>query len=111
MNSVSNFTSFFIFTNSRYKIRVSDEELVERARIAKEYSRQCMIRHNRWNKDIAEKIWFQQYAVKKIPQEYLAACLKIDNSVPPPNRPYPSRDEIPLFELGDVEKYLGYNDY
>ena len=73
----------------RFKPEYSEEELAEHSRIAKEYQRQSQIRHNQMEKDISTKIWLQQEALRAIPTDMYEACVEIDDTPPPANRPWP----------------------
>jgi hypothetical protein len=67
----------------------TDEEKLEHARIGKEYNRQTTLRDNQLNKDLTNKIWLQQEAIRALPAEYKEKALEIDESYPI-DRPMPT---------------------
>jgi hypothetical protein len=61
-------------------------------------------RANRTNKDIANKIWLQQEAIATLTGDLLAAAVAIDESPPPPDRPFTVWQTPPI-------KGFNINDY
>ncbi len=93
----------------REKPSFSPEELVEHAKIGKEYQIQSMRRHNKFTKDLTTKIYLQQDALTSLP-EYLRVEAKIVDETPPPlNRPKPYFDTPPIkdFETKYGELHQG----
>ena len=79
-----------------FKPSFTAEEEVEHARIAKEFQRQSSIRHNALERDVSTKIWLQQDALLAIPDHLYEEACKIDDTPPPPNRPWPLFDTPPI---------------
>ncbi len=71
------------------KIEFSEEEQAENNRIGKNYQIQCMRRTNHDAKDMTNKIWLQQEAIRAMPADLRAATEVIDETPPPKNRPFP----------------------
>jgi hypothetical protein len=61
-------------TSLRIKLKFTPEELVEHSRIAREYQRQSTIVHNTLQKDLTNKIWMQQEALRSLPA-HLRVCM------------------------------------
>ena len=95
----------------RFKPDFTEEELKEHERIAKEFQRQSFRRHNALEKDLATKIWLQQEAMRAMPNELYQEAIKIDDTPPPANRPWPYFDTPPIegFNVNDYIK-SGDND-
>lgn len=93
----------------RFKPAFSPEELAEHARIAKEYRRESMKRHNRHMKDLSTKICLQRAAIDALPEGLREQALIIDETPPPANRPWAnwSTPPIPGF---DAKAYQGKKD-
>ena len=90
----------------RYKPDFTEEELKEHERIAKEYQRQSFRRHNALEKDMTNKIWLQQEALRAMPHDLYEEAIKIDDTPPPANRPWPFFDTPPIegFNINDYVK-------
>jgi hypothetical protein len=80
----------------RIKLKFTPEELVEHSRIAREYQRQSTIVHNQLQKDMTDKIWMQQEAMRSLPEHLRAAALICDETPPPEDRPWPIWDTPPI---------------
>ena len=90
---------------SRIKFDYSDEELAEHARIAKNYQRKKLQEKNKMNKDIADKIWLQQEAMRALPDHLRAAAEVIDDEPPPEDREFTIWQTPPIkgFNIRDYE--------
>jgi len=86
----------FVEAAKSYKYAWSDEELAHHEAVAKEYTRQSQIRHNQLEKDLADKIWLQQEAMRALPANMHAEALVLDDTPPPPERPWPVFDTPPI---------------
>lgn len=62
-------------------------------------------RTQRQNKDLADKIWLQQEALRSLSGDLLAAALIIDDSPPPRNRPWTIWHTPPIKGF-DIKKYM-----
>ncbi len=51
------------------KIPVSDEVKKRNFEVGREYNRQTSIRDNVYNRDITDKIWLQQDAIRALPEK------------------------------------------
>jgi hypothetical protein len=89
-----------------WKPPYTEEELAAHAVIAKEHARQNMRRTNKFNKDLSTKIWLMQEALRSMPPALAANALIIDETPPPPDRPWPFFDTppIPGFNAKDYVK-------
>jgi hypothetical protein len=89
-----------------WKPPYTEEELAAHAVIAKEHARQNMRRTNKFNKDLSTKIWLMQEALRSMPPALAANALVIDETPPPPDRPWPFFDTppIPGFNAKDYVK-------
>ena len=67
----------------------TEAELAEHARIGLEYNKQSTARTNRRGNDLSTKIWLQQEAMRAMPAELRAHAATIDDTPPPPDRPWP----------------------
>lgn len=87
------------------KIRFSEEEQAEHERIATEFNRQSRIRSNQIDKDLADKIWLQQEALRALPAHLVAHAKSLDSPAPPSDRPWPFYDTPPIkgFNIKDYE--------
>ncbi len=63
------------------------------------------MRHNRFNRDLSDKIWLQQDAIRALPPKLLAACLEIDET-PPPEEHVPAIFTMPAIDNFDYTKYI-----
>jgi hypothetical protein len=79
-----------------WKPPYTEEELAAHAVIAKEHTRQNMRRTNKYNKDLSTKIWLMQEALRSMPPALAANALIIDETPPPPDRPWPFFDTPPI---------------
>lgn len=84
---------YFIF---RHKITRSVEDQAEVTKIAKEYCRQVYRVHCSLQKDLADKAWLQQEAIKALPLSLRKAALICDETPPPAGRPFPYFDTPPI---------------
>jgi hypothetical protein len=97
---------FHIFIYIRIKFDFTDEELKKHKEIAKEYQRQCTIRHNRRESDLSTKIWLQQEAMRSLPDDLRLQAEVIDDTPPPKDRPWAAYATPPIKGF-DVRKYTG----
>jgi Mitochondrial ribosomal protein L28 len=97
------------FNTRRFTPEFSAEELAEHSRIAKEYARQSMKRHNQQEKDLTTKIWLQQEAMRAMSPELRAQAEIIDDTPPPPDRPWPIWLTPPIKGFNPRD-YLGDKD-
>ena len=67
----------------------SEEELAEHFRIGQEYAKQSTIRSNKHGSDLSTKIWLQQEAMRALRADLRAHAEIIDDTPPPPDRPWP----------------------
>lgn len=97
---------FIAYINiSRMKLEWSPEELVEHGRIGRKYHAESFRRINKQEKDIAEKIWLQQEAIRALPPHLKERALEIDHTPPPHDRPWPFFDTPPIKDF-DLKKYI-----
>ena len=61
--------------------------MAEHARIGREYTIQSQRRTNTMNKDISQKIWLQQEAIRALPEALRIEATIIDDTPPPKDRP------------------------
>lgn len=73
----------------RVKLDWSNEEQKEHARIATTFVVKSFVRHQKMQKDLADKIWLMGEAAMALPEELQAAAAEIDIECPPPDRPWP----------------------
>jgi hypothetical protein len=71
------------------KHNYTEEEQAERLRIGKEHRLQSILRQNQLDKDMSTKIWLQSEALDAMPENLRTAALIIDETPPPPGRPWP----------------------
>ena len=90
---------------AKFKPDFTEEELKEHERIAKEFQRQSFKRHNAMEKDLNTKIWLQQEALRAMPQRLREEAIKIDDTPPPANRPWPYFDTPPIEDF-NVNDYI-----
>lgn len=81
---------------NRTKLDWSEDEEKEHTRIATTYSINCFVRHQRLQKDLADKIWLTGEATAALPLELQAAATSIDTGCPPPDRPWPTWSTPPI---------------
>ena len=67
----------------------TEAELAEHQRIGLEYNKQSTARTNRRGSDLSTKIWLQQEAMRAMPAELRVHAATIDDTPPPPDRPWP----------------------
>lgn len=105
---------FFATVQKIYKTKpiFTEEELKEHERIGKEYYRQSTIENNKYEKDLTDKIWLQQEAIRALPEELRKATQIIDETPPPPNRPWAIYQTPPVkgFNLNDYIKTKKVDD-
>jgi hypothetical protein len=92
-----------------FKPDFTEEELQEHERIAKEYQRQSFRRHNALEKDVSNKIWLQQEALRAMPHDLYEEAIKIDDTPPPANRPWPFFDTPPIEDF-NIKDYIKSGD-
>jgi hypothetical protein len=73
---------------SRFKPEFTPEEKERHKEIARHYIKESRNRDNKTNKDIADKIWIQQEAMRSLTGHLLEAASVIDDTPPPPDRPW-----------------------
>lgn len=83
--------------------------MAEHAAVGREYQRQSTIRHNRFQKDLADKIWLQQEAMKSLPSDLRELAEVVDEEPPPPERPFPIFATPPIKGFNAME-YIGRDD-
>lgn len=95
-----------------WKPPYTDEEFAAHEAIAKEFTRQNMKRTNMFNKDLATKAWLMHEALRSMPPALANNALIIDDTPPPPDRPWPFYDTppIPGFDARDYEKGAAAED-
>ena len=61
------------------------------------------IRKNKTNKDLTDKVWLQQEALRRMPEHLLQLALVIDDQAPPSDRPWAFWSTPPIkdFNLSD----------
>ncbi len=89
----------------RKKMQIPEDKAKRNFEVGREYNRQTTIRDNMYNKDITDKIWLQQDAIRALPPNLLEACLVIDDS-PPPDEHVPAIFTMPPKEDFDYTKYI-----
>ncbi len=87
------------------KIPLSEEVKKRNFEVGHEFNRQTSIRDNVYNRDITDKIWLQQDAIRALPPTLLAACLEIDET-PPPEEHVPAIFTMPPKEDFDYMKLI-----
>jgi hypothetical protein len=86
------------------------EEQAEHARIGREYNRQCFIRHNRYQKDLALKAWLMNEAFNNLPAHLKEHAGTIDASPPPENLPIPEWHTPPIKDFNVQDYVKGFSD-
>jgi hypothetical protein len=86
-------------------LELTEEEKKRHAEIGREYNRQMFIRRNQEDKDLTNKIWLQQEAIRALPPTLRAHAQTIDNSDPPSDRPWPLFDTPPIKDF-DYRQYI-----
>ena len=89
-----------------FKPDFSDEELAEHARIGRIYQQKTTQRHNRTQKDLATKIWMQHDALRSLPESLRAHAETIDDTPPPPDRPWPFFQTPPIKDF-NARQFMG----
>lgn len=100
---------------SRFKPEFTPEEKEHHKEIARRYIKEARNRDNKTNKDIADKIWMQQEAMRSLTGPLLEAASVIDDTPPPPDRPWAIWQTPPIknFDINaykDFEKKDGDDD-
>lgn len=93
------------FNSNRMKLDWSPEELAEHSRIGRTYHAESFRRINKHEKDLADKIWLQQEAIRALPPHLKERALEIDETPPPRDRPWPYFDTPPIKDF-DLKKYI-----
>ncbi len=81
----------FVLSNPffcRIKLRFPPEIQAEHERIGKEYHRQTALRFIKTQKDLSDKIWLQQEAMRALPPNLVGPAKSVSMS-PPAHRPWP----------------------
>lgn len=89
-----------------FKPKFSEEELAEHATIARTYQRKLTELNNKLGKDLTNKIWLQQEALRAMPDNLRAKAEQIDDTPPPPDRPWPLWDTPPVKDF-DAKQFTG----
>lgn len=89
-----------------FKPDFSEEELAEHARIGRIYQQKMTQRHNRTQKDLATKIWMQHDALRSLPEGLRAHAETIDDTPPPPDRPWPFFQTPPIKDF-NAKQFMG----
>lgn len=76
----------------RIKLDFTEEELAKNKEIAREYQRQCFKFEAEMQKDLSNKVWLQQEALRAMPEQLRSHALIIDDTPPPDDRPWPQFD-------------------
>eukprot|EP01031_Cornospumella_fuschlensis_P031408 gene31407-37966_t len=92
----------------RVKLPYSEAELAEHKKIADEYNRQYFIRDNQIQKDLTDKLWLMQEAIRALPEHLRAHATTIDTT-PAPERTMPFWDTPPIQDF-DIRKYVQTSD-
>ena len=92
-----------------FKPDFSDEELAEHAKIGRIYQQRTTQRHNRLQKDLATKVWLQHDALRSLPDNLRVHAEIIDDTPPPPDRPWPYFQTPPIKDF-DAKQFMGKND-
>lgn len=82
-----------------------EAEQEEHNRIGREYTRQSLIRQNKMDHDLTNKIWLQQEAIRALPEHLREHAMKIDVTPPPADRPWPYFETPPIKGF-DIYKYV-----
>jgi hypothetical protein len=88
----------------RIKLKFSDEEQAEHFRIGKEYNKRTFAEHNKFQHDLANKIWLQQESIRALPEKLREAAKILDESEPPAHRPWPIFATPPIKDF-DIDVY------
>ena len=86
----------------------TEDELAMHARIIKKYQNEMQRLANRTNKDLADKIWLQQEALRSLvrfPKLFEAANL-VDDSECPPDRPMATLYQTPPIKGFNINDYM-----
>lgn len=81
------------------------EELAERNRLAKEFTKKSRLAENEMILDLTTKIYLQEAALAALPQKFVAAATFIDDTAPPKDRPFPYFDTPPIKDF-DFRQYI-----
>ena len=97
---------------SRAKVEWPEDVQKEHSRIGNTYNINSFVRHQRLQKDLADKIWLMQEAAKALPPELQAAAGVIDEACPPPDRPWATWSTPPIkgFDSSPFEDADGEED-
>ena len=109
--SASEHLTKFIFAAEEaraFKPQFSEEQLAEHAKIALTYQRKMTELNNKLNKDLTNKIWLQQEALRALPENLRLKAEIIDEATPPPDRPWPMWATPPIKDF-DARQYTGKN--
>ena len=60
-------------------------------------------------KDVSNKIWLQQEALRAMPHDLYEEAIKIDDTPPPANRPWPFFDTPPIEDF-NIKDYIKSGD-
>ncbi len=89
----------------RFRVEYSEEEKARREAVAKEYQRQCFIYEAAMQKDLTNKIWLQQDALRAMPEALRAHAETLDPTPPPQDRPWP-RFDTPAIKGFNPQDYV-----
>ena len=92
-----------------FKPQFTEEELIEHAKIARTYQRNMTKMQNKLNKDLSDKIWLQQEALRALPDNLRIKAEMLDETPPPADRPWPlwMTPPIPGF---NPKSFMGKSD-
>lgn len=93
----------------RFKPVFTEEELAEHAKIGRIFQQKTTQQHNRLQKDLSTKIWLQQDAMRAMPDHLRAKAEIVDDTPPPPDRPWPIWMTPPIKDF-DAKKFMGKED-
>jgi hypothetical protein len=87
------------------KLPYTPEELKNNERIARTYQSEFSKEFNKMQRDLTDKIWFMQEALRALPAHLRAHAETIDDTPPPENRPMPMWETPPIKGF-NVQDYL-----
>lgn len=97
--------NYQIVFSASTKLPLSPERAEEHKRIGIEYNKRKMMRNNMVDKDISNKIWLQQEAMRALPMDLRQKAEVIDQSSPPVDRVMPLWDTPPIKGF-NVDDYI-----
>lgn len=105
MKQINSLIYIHVCLNYRTKPEFSAEEVAEHARIGREYTIQSQRKTNALNKDLSQKIWLQQEAIRGLPEALRIEAVIIDDNPPPSDRPVSGVWHTPPIKDFDASKY------